>query len=273
MERVVDIITEDRKIVWSVKIIPEDAKIKEGDVVLFDSGDGIKRPAHIISHVKRASLDEVKRQRSCRPLNEEEKKRLRQKPRIEREARRLCAIKVEEKGLPMNLVDVEALIDEDKLMIYFTSETRVDFRELVRELAHHFRCRIEMRQIGVRNKAKIVGGIGTCGREVCCKAFLKQFEPVSIKMAKEQNLPLNPTKISGVCGRLMCCLTFENEYYEIKKRDLPKLGEKINTIYGQAKVIRHNIFRETITVSLDSGREKEIPWNEIIEEGNERSGG
>jgi cell fate regulator YaaT (PSP1 superfamily) len=151
-------------------------------------------------------------------------------------------------------------------MVYFTADGRVDFRDLVKDLVQKFRTRIEMRQIGVRHQAKMVGGLGTCGRHLCCTSFLSGFAPVSIKMAKEQNLSLNPSKISGMCGRLMCCLAYEFDHYEKAKKDLPKVGKKVNTPYGMAKVIRQNIFREKLTVLLESGEEKEISYEDIVRE-------
>jgi hypothetical protein len=156
----------------------------------------------------------------------------------------------------MNLVKVEALFDRSKIIFYFTADGRLDFRELVRDLVGRFRTRIEMRQVGVRHEAKLLGGLGSCGRELCCSTFLQDFEPVSVKMAKEQNLSLNPTKISGLCGRLMCCLTYEYEAYHSLKRGLPKLGKRVKLAPGvEGKVIRQNVLKRLVTVILDDGRE------------------
>jgi len=185
---------------------------------------------------------------------------------MEREVYAFCYMKIKERSLPMSLISVECLFDEHKIMVYFTADGRVDFRELVKDLVQKLRTRIEMRQIGVRHQARMVGGLGTCGRPLCCTSFLSGFAPVSIKMAKEQNLSLNPTKISGMCGRLMCCLAYEFDHYELAKKDLPKVGKKVNTAYGLAKVIRQNIFREKLTVLLESGEEKEIFYAEIVRE-------
>jgi cell fate regulator YaaT (PSP1 superfamily) len=185
---------------------------------------------------------------------------------LEREVYGFCYMKIKERSLPMCLVSVECLFDEHKTMVYFTADGRVDFRELVKDLVQRFRTRIEMRQIGVRHQAKMVGGLGTCGRHLCCTSFLGGFAPVSIKMAKEQNLSLNPSKISGMCGRLMCCLAYEFDHYEKAKKDLPKVGKKVNTAYGMAKVIRQNIFRERLTILLESGEEKEISYEDIVRE-------
>jgi len=171
----------------------------------------------------------------------------------ERRAMEFCKGLIEEMGLPMKLLGAEYLFDGSKVIFYFTAEQRVDFRSLVRRLASYLRTRIEMRQIGVRDEAKLVGGVGPCGRELCCVTFLRGFDLVSIKMAKEQNLPLNPEKISGVCGRLMCCLSFETETYQQLKERLPKLGKRVVTKYGEGKVIRQNILLQTVTVELEGG--------------------
>ena len=184
--------------------------------------------------------------------------------RLEREVYTFCYLKIKDRSMPMCLVSVECLYDENKIMVYFTADGRVDFRELVKDLVGKFRTRIEMRQIGVRHQAKMVGGLGTCGRQLCCTSFLAGFAPVSIKMAKEQNLSLNPNKISGMCGRLMCCLNYEFSYYELAKKNLPKMGKKVKTVYGMGKVVRQNILRERMTVLLESGEEKEISYDDII---------
>ncbi|WP_019846885.1 competence/sporulation regulator complex protein RicT, partial [Bacillus subtilis] len=171
-------------------------------------------------------------------------------------------------GLDMKLVDVEFTFDRNKVIFYFTADGRVDFRELVKDLASIFKTRIELRQIGVRDEAKMLGGIGPCGRMLCCSTFLGDFEPVSIKMAKDQNLSLNPTKISGLCGRLMCCLKYENDEYETAKEQLPDIGEMITTANGPAKVVGLNILERVLQVELIN-REKviEYTWEELLEEG------
>jgi len=177
----------------------------------------------------------------------------------EEDALRICQEKVEKHKLDMKLVDVEYTFDHNKIVFYFTSEGRVDFRELVKDLAAVFRTRIELRQIGVRDEAKIIGGMGPCGRSLCCATFLGDFGPVSIRMAKEQNLSLNPTKISGICGRLMCCLRYEAKQYEMASRGevLPP-GELVITPQGEGKVIRNNNQKKTVLVELleDSRREE-----------------
>jgi cell fate regulator YaaT (PSP1 superfamily) len=171
--------------------------------------------------------------------------------------------------LPMNLVDVEYTFDVNKIIFYFTAEGRIDFRELVKDLASVFRTRIELRQIGVRDEAKMMGGIGCCGRPLCCSTFLGDFEPVSIRMAKEQHLSLNPTKISGICGRLMCCLKYENDAYSsgvaCKKITPPVAGREVVTIEGEGKVTIVNAQKKTATVQLQTGKTVEIPWEEVVE--------
>jgi cell fate regulator YaaT (PSP1 superfamily) len=175
--------------------------------------------------------------------------------KLEKEAFQFCLRKIKERGLSMKLVKTEVLLDRSKILFYFTSEKRVDFRELVRDLAAECRMRIEMRQIGVRDEAKMVCGMGGCGRELCCAKFMHHFELVSVKMAKEQNLALNPTKISGICGRLMCCLAYEFPTYMEMKKDLPKVGKHIVTREGKGKIIRQNVLSRTVTVELEEGGE------------------
>jgi len=184
----------------------------------------------------------------------------------EKTAHSYCLNCIKELGLKMNLFSVEKSFDGNKYTFFFTSEGRVDFRQLVKMLVNQLEARIEMRQVGIRNQAKMCGGIGRCGRELCCAAFLDKFEPVSIRMAKEQNLSLNPTKISGQCGRLMCCLTYEYETYQSLKKELPKIGKSVNTVSGKGKVIRHNAICNRITVRLEDGMEIETTVNQLMKE-------
>ncbi|MDQ7794417.1 MAG: stage 0 sporulation family protein [bacterium] len=171
----------------------------------------------------------------------------------ERDALRVAKEKVEARGLDMNLVDVEYGFDGGRIIFYFTADGRVDFRELVKDLAAVFRTRIELRQIGVRDEAKLLGGLGACGRELCCCSFLTDFQPVSIRMAKDQNLSLNPAKISGLCGRLMCCLRYESDHYERGRSALPEVGSRVATPEGHGKVTAVNPLRGTVTVELEGG--------------------
>lgn len=184
------------------------------------------------------------------------------------EAFDVCFTKVTEHGLDMKLVDVEYTFDRNKIIFYFTADGRVDFRELVKDLASIFRTRIELRQIGVRDEAKLLGGIGPCGRMLCCSTFLGDFEPVSIKMAKDQNLSLNPSKISGLCGRLMCCLKYENDEYESAKEQLPDLDEVIQTPSGSGRVVGLNILERVLQVEL-AGKERVVEYtlDELLQEG------
>jgi cell fate regulator YaaT (PSP1 superfamily) len=184
----------------------------------------------------------------------------------EREAKKLALAKIKEHTLPMKLIDVDSFFDGSKIIFYFVSEGRVDFRALVKDLACVFKTRIEMRQVGVRNEAKMIGGLGTCGREFCCCRFLKEFEPVSVKMAKEQNLALNPQKISGACGRLMCCLAFEIDTYTELKKDMPKVGKRVVTPQGAGKVVQQNIINQKLRVALDDGEEVDVALHEVREE-------
>ncbi len=176
----------------------------------------------------------------------------------EQEAFSICQKKILEHNLEMKLVSVECMFDNSKIIFYFTANGRVDFRTLVKDLASVFKTRIELRQIGVRDEARMLGGLGPCGRHICCGAFLKDFQPVSIKMAKEQSLSLNPTKISGVCGRLMCCLKYEQDYYESTRKKMPRIGKEVVTPEGNGTVFALNIVKETVSVRFDKGDDSEI---------------
>lgn len=179
----------------------------------------------------------------------------------------ICLEKIRQHQLKMKLVDVEYTFDRNKIIFYFTAEGRVDFRELVKDLAGVFRTRIELRQIGVRDEAKILGGIGPCGRLLCCSTWLGDFEPVSIKMAKDQNLSLNPTKISGLCGRLMCCLKYEHDNYESKKDEMPEVGARVVTSLGSGKVVALNVKERTAEVRLDeTGKVSSFPFDDVVKE-------
>jgi len=191
--------------------------------------------------------------------------------RMEEEILHYCYRKVKELGLVMSLVAVERRFDGSKVVVYFTADGRVDFRELVKILVRRFKTRIEMRQIGVRHQAKMVGGLGACGSVLCCTTFINNFAPVTIKMAKEQNLSLNPGKISGMCGRLMCCLTFEEKFYRTVKKDLPKIGKKVMTPKGLGKVVRQNVLKKTVIVALEDGEEMEFQTDQL-QQANDTNG-
>ncbi len=174
-----------------------------------------------------------------------------------------CQELIDKLGLKMKLIRVECFFDKSKIIFFYSADGRVDFRELVKELVKRLRMRVEMRQIGIRHEAKLVGGIGCCGREICCTSFLTTFDSISIKMAKTQNLPLNPNKISGLCGRLLCCLTYEYETYKEMSQSLPSLGKACETPSGQGKVIRQNIFRQAVTVAMPDGSIVEYTIDEL----------
>jgi len=191
--------------------------------------------------------------RVVRKLTEDDLRAMEENRRVEKDAFAFCEQRIQDRNLPMKLVEVEYLFDRTKLMFYFTAENRVDFRELVKDLVQRFKTRIELRQIGVRNETRIMGGVGICGRVLCCSMFLQNLDTVSVKMAKEQNMLLNPEKISGCCGRLMCCLAFEFDAYRELKKNFPKVGKTIETPKGRGKVIRQNILRGNISVLLENG--------------------
>jgi len=188
---------------------------------------------------------------------------------MEQHGRRVCQRLIGSLGLKMKLVKVERFFDGSKIIFFYSAEGRVDFRELVKQLVKELRIRVEMRQIGIRHEAKLIGGIGCCGRELCCASFLSGFDPISIKMAKAQNLPLNPNKISGFCGRLLCCLTYEYETYKEMSQDLPGLGKACETPEGQGKVVRHNIFRQAVTIAMPDGTFVEYTMDELDGSGKE----
>ena len=191
----------------------------------------------------------------------------------EKEAFNICLRKIKNHDLPMRLIDVEFTFDVNKIIFYFTADGRIDFRELVKDLASVFRTRIELRQIGVRDEAKMLGGIGSCGRPLCCATFLGDFEPVSIRMAKDQNLSLNPTKISGICGRLMCCLKYENHMYckgcgngnKRERVEIPKMGALVATPLGEGKVVGINRGQHTASVKLAPDNIIQVDWDEIVD--------
>jgi cell fate regulator YaaT (PSP1 superfamily) len=170
---------------------------------------------------------------------------------------------IAELNLPMKLLSAEYALDSSRLTFLFSAEERVDFRELVRRLSGKFKLRVELRQVGSRDEAKLLGSYGRCGRELCCASFLTEFTPVSIKMAKDQDLPLNPMKISGACGRLMCCLSYEGEQYRAMKAKMPKVGQRVSTKMGEATVVGNNPLKETVMVELDTEAQVELPLAEV----------
>ena len=182
--------------------------------------------------------------------------------RQEDEMRAFCEGRINERSLPMKLVDVESLFDRSKVIFYFTADNRVDFRELVKDLVQKYKTRIELRQIGARHEARMIKGLAVCGREVCCASLLHNLDRVSVKMAKEQSMSLNPEKISGLCGRLMCCLAFEYDCYADMKKNMPKCGKTIQTASGKGKVLRQNVLKGEIAVEMEDGKEVIIKVDE-----------
>lgn len=239
--------------------------LKKGDQVLIETEQGTTFGVVRIEPKRRGEdFPERPLKKVFRMATMKDIERFEKKCQMERDVHAFCYERIKQRSLPMCLVSVERLYDGNKIIAYFTAEGRVDFRELVRDLIQQFHTRVEMRQIGVRHQSKMVGGLGTCGRQLCCASFLSNFSPVSIRMAKDQNLSLNPSKISGMCGRLMCCLTYEHEYYEKAKRDIPKIGKKVVTTRGEGKVVRQNILRGTLAIIKDSGEEIEVSCSDII---------
>ena len=248
---------------------PADKNPKLDDYVIVETVRGIEFGKVVIAD-KRVDEEDVvlPLKKVMRIADEEDKRTVLENDTYAKKAFSICDEKIVQHKLDMNLVDVEYTFDGNKIIFYFTADGRVDFRNLVKDLAALFKTRIELRQIGVRDEAKMLGGIGPCGRMLCCSSFLGDFEPVSIKMAKDQNLSLNPAKISGLCGRLMCCLKYENDQYEDAKKELPDLGQKMETPYGKGHVVGLNILEKVIQIEItEKDRVIEYTVDELIEEG------
>lgn len=238
---------------------PGDLRLTVGDRVIVETVRGVECGEVVIAN---RQIEDNQLSTPLKPIiraaTEQDMQVLAKNKEKEKDAFRICEEKIAFRKLKMNLVDVECTFDNNKLLFYFTAENRVDFRELVKDLAAVFRTRIELRQIGVRDEAKILGGLGICGREFCCKSYMGDFQPVSIKMAKEQGLSLNPTKISGTCGRLMCCLKNEQETYEYLNSQLPNIGDYVTTpegIRGQVKAV--SVLRQRVKVLIEQNDTKE----------------
>ena len=239
---------------------PGKLEIKTGDKVIVETARGVEFGS-VVTGSKEVEDDKITQplKSVIRLATEDDKKKEEKNKEKEKEAFKICLDKIHKHGLEMKLIDAEYTFDNNKVLFYFTADGRIDFRELVKDLAAVFRTRIELRQIGVRDETKILGGIGICGRELCCKSYLADFAPVSIKMAKEQNLSLNPTKISGVCGRLMCCLKNEAETYEYLNSRLPNVGDTVTTIDGcKGEVQSINVLRQLVKVLIEVNDEKEL---------------
>ncbi len=232
---------------------PDGTELSVGDGVIVETTRGVEYGTVVLSEKE---IDEEKFNMPIKSIlrkaTEEDKKQVEENRTRTKEAKEICLEKIAANGLEMNLVDVEYTFDRSKILFYFTADGRVDFRQLVKDLAAVFRTRIELRQIGVRDEAKLLGGLGICGRPLCCSQFLGDFEPVSIKMAKEQSLSLNPTKISGTCGRLMCCLKYEQDAYEALLKSTPNTGAIVDTPMGRGTVISARLLRGMVQVKMDS---------------------
>jgi len=245
---------------------PDQFEIEKDQFVIVETSRGIEY-GKAVTAIKEVNEEDVvlPLKKVLRIADVKDKLQVEENKTSARDAFHICSEKIQEHQLEMKLVDVEYTFDRNKVIFYFTAEGRVDFRELVKDLAAIFRTRIELRQIGVRDEAKMLGGIGPCGRVLCCSSFLGDFEPVSIKMAKDQNLSLNPTKISGLCGRLMCCLKYENDQYESAIKELPDIGEMAQTPLGKGRVVGLNILEKLVQVELaEPERVIEFTLDELI---------
>lgn len=242
--------------------------LKKGDRVIVNTEQGNAMGVVAVEPRQQDEGEPGRELKTIQRIATDEDIRTEEKNReMEKEVYSFCYEKIRERSLLMSLVTTEQMFDGSKVVVYFSAEGRVDFRELVKDLVQKFHIRIEMRQIGVRHQAKMVGGFGPCGRELCCTSFLNKFDPVSIKMAKKQNLSLNPTKISGMCGRLMCCLSYEYDYYNKVTKNIPKIGKSIKTEKGTGKVIRNNVLKESVTILLESSEEElDVMYDDIIDE-------
>lgn len=238
---------------------PCEFDFKKSDMVIVETARGIECGEIVVANHEVKDEDVVAPLKNViRKADEEDLKHAQENREKEKEAFSICLEKIKKHELDMKLIDVEYTFDNNKVLFYFTADGRVDFRELVKDLASIFRTRIELRQIGVRDEAKMMGAIGACGRPLCCSTYLAEFHPVSIKMAKEQNLSLNPTKISGTCGRLMCCLKYEQDTYEYLLKKSPKVDAVVQTPNGQGTVVQVNLLKEKIKVKLDSEQGTDI---------------
>ncbi|GGA48697.1 MULTISPECIES: PSP1 domain-containing protein [Psychrobacillus] len=245
---------------------PVDFALEKDDYVIVETARGVEY-GKVVVPIKQVGEHDVvlPLKQVVRPSTEKDRIQVEENRLESVQALALGTEKILERALEMKLVDVEYTFDRNKIIFYFTAEGRVDFRDLVKDLASVFRTRIELRQIGVRDEAKMLGGIGPCGRMLCCSTFLGDFEPVSIKMAKDQNLSLNPSKISGLCGRLMCCLKYENDEYEEAREQMPDIGDRIETPDGFGRVVSMNILERVLRIELnDPQRVLDYTLEEII---------
>ena len=237
---------------------PNGIDVEIGDKVVVETARGMELGIVIFKDKELSKKHDMDVKPILRMANERDLANQNRSKSEKAEAMRLCKEKIKSHDLDMKLVDVEYTLDNSKIIFYFTSDGRVDFRELVKDLAAIFRIRIELRQIGVRDEAKMIGGIGSCGRSLCCSKWLNEFQPVSIKMAKTQNLSLNPAKISGICGRLMCCLNYENNNYLEAAKEMPTVGETIKTKDGMAVVLDVNVLENIIRAKIETKDKRNI---------------
>ena len=253
---------------------PGDIDVQKGNNVIVETARGVEFGECVTGPKFINEEDIVSPLKSViRKATEEDETQHRENKEKEKEAFEVCLEKIQEHNLVMKLIDVEYTFDNNKVIFYFTADGRVDFRELVKDLATIFRTRIELRQIGVRDESKMVGGLGPCGRPLCCSSFLGDFVPVSIKMAKEQNLSLNPTKISGICGRLMCCLNYEQDTYEDIRKRLPRVGSIVDTEDGRGEVVSNSVVKELVRVKIKTKDQDEIIRDYNVEKVTLVSGG
>jgi len=243
---------------------PAGFDLEVNDYVVVNTARGLEL-GHVVASPKQVEDNEVGRRLKSvvRKAEPEDIKRAQEFEDREREALAECGKSINKLHLPMKLLSAEYNLDGSRLTFFFSAAERVDFRELVRELSKRFKVRVELRQVGARDESKLIGGFGRCGHPLCCMSFLSEFSPVSIRMAKEQGLSLNPMRISGVCGRLLCCLGYEGEQYRVMKAKLPKEGQRVSVPMGIAKVVGGNPLKETVLVELESGARVELPLSEV----------
>jgi cell fate regulator YaaT (PSP1 superfamily) len=244
-----------------------DLPLQKNDPVIVETEHGLVL-GYVATDLQSSSGDQqaVSLKKVIRKATEEDLRVQEENKNLEKSAKVFCIEKVKQRDLPMKVIEAEYLFDRSKVVFYFTAENRVDFRELVKDLVQRFKIRIELKQIGARQEARIVKGIGICGREVCCASMLHNLDRVSVKMAKEQGMSLNPEKISGLCGRLMCCLAYEYDGYVEIKKHMPKCGKTIQVEEGRAKVTRQDVLRETVAVEFENGKEAVLSIKKITSE-------
>ncbi len=264
MIKVIEIKQREANVV--ARYLKGEFNLNAGDYVIVESDRGLDYGEVLSGEeiILDKNISSKSFKRIMRPADKTDIEKIERNRQKAREAIKTCNKKITEHKLAMKLIDAELSFDCTKIIFYFSAEERVDFRELVKDLAKIFKARIELKQVGVRDEAKMFGGLGPCGRELCCSRFLKDFEPVTIKMAKDQNLPLNPTKISGVCGRLMCCLSYEHKCYKESAKGLPRMSQKVKTKDGLGKVIDVNYLKRIAVVELEDGRHIKIDYNKEL---------